>query len=105
MLLMGSKVIIDKDVLGWGDENEEQLSRKYKILRVGKHPELPQRIDDKDIASYCIKNNCDLLTGDSTSYTHFFDAGAKTLMVTRYDWWKKADKPIFLIQIGKEESH
>ena len=99
---MAGQVVIDKDVLGWGIENEKRLRSIYgEILQVGKHQDLQQRSFDENIAAYCKQNNCDLITGDARSYTHFFRAAIKWVRITEYDWWKKADKPIYLVQIEK----
>lgn len=46
------------------------------------------------------KNNCDLLTGDTTAYEYYFDVGVKKIQVSRFDWiGGKADKGVYLIQI------
>ncbi|HEY4673107.1 MAG TPA: hypothetical protein VIH03_02980 [Nitrososphaerales archaeon] len=104
---MSEKIVIDKDILGWADEVKGTLLKGYdkNIIKVGSRqpdgepPKLPQRSSDKQIASFCKDNGCDFATGDSTAYIHYFDVGVKTVRITRYDWWKKADKPIFLIEI------
>ena len=99
---MAKQVVIDKDILGWGDEHEGILLKDYqKVLEVSKHPDLPQRSFDHVIAAYCLKNDCDLMTGDARSYTHFFDAGIKSVRISRFDTWNKADKHIYLVQIEK----
>ena len=97
---MKKQVIIDRDVLGWGDENKDELLKNYEaILQVSKHPDLPQRSFDESIAAYCRKNNCDLVTGDAKSYTHFFDAGITNVKIARLEMWKKADKYVYLVKI------
>ncbi len=97
---MSNKVVIDKDILGWGDDNEEELLKQYdKVLKVGIDPDLPQRSFDDKVASYCRNNNCDLLTGDRTAYAYFFEIGISTLQITRYDYWKKGDRPVYRIKI------
>ena len=99
---MATQIVIDKDILGWADEHKKDLLNVYKsVLQVSKHPDLPQRSFDDKIASYCNQNDCDLMTGDAKSYTHFFDAEITAVRITRHDWWKKADKPIYLVQIEK----
>lgn len=97
---MADKVVIDKDIVGWGNKHEEELSKDYdKILKVGIDADLPQRKHDKEIASYCKNNNCDLLTADIKAYTYYFDAEIKTIQITRYGFDKKADKHIYRIKI------
>ena len=47
-----SKVVIDKDTLGWAKEHETALLQQYdKILKVGE--DLSQRSFDPEVASYC----------------------------------------------------
>jgi hypothetical protein len=97
---MAAKVVIDKDILGWGEEHASELLMEYReILQVSKHLELPQRSFDEKIAAYCKQNDCDLLTGDAKSYTHFFEAGIKEVMITRRDWWTRGDRPVYLVRI------
>lgn len=98
--MVGDRVVIDKDILGWGNEHEEELLKQYgEVLKVGIDAELPQRSFDDKVASYCKYNNCDLLTGDQKAYSHYFDAGIKTIQITRYAWYKEGDRPIYLIKI------
>ncbi len=94
-------VVIDYDILGWGNDHEEELRKRYeKIVKVGSEPGLERRKPDVVLASYCKKNDCDLLTGDLKAYQHYFDAEVKTVQISRYDWWGGgADKAVFLIQI------
>ncbi len=97
---MAKRVVIDKDILGWSDEHAKELQDEYEgVLQVGKHHDLPQRSFDHVIAAYCLKNDCDLMTGDARSYTHFFEAGIKSVRITRHDRWAKADKYVYLVQI------
>jgi hypothetical protein len=97
---MATQVVIDHDILGWGDEHEEQLLVDYRhVLQVGKHPNLPHRGFDVTIAEYCQQNDCDLITGDARAYTHFFEAGIKRVKITRKDVWKADEKYIYLVQI------
>lgn len=97
---MRKRVVIDHDILGWGDEHREELLLNYgDILQVSKHPQLPQRAFDDKIAVYCKQNDCDLMTGDAKCYTHFFEAGINSVIIEKHDWWTKGDRPIYLVQI------
>ncbi len=97
---MASRVIVDHDILGWGSEHEKELMDDYEeVLLVSKHKDLPQRSFDDKLAAYCKKKNCDLMTGDAKCYTHFFSAGIKAVRIRQYDWWKKGDRAVYLIQI------
>ncbi len=101
---MAKKAVIDKDILGWADEQREALLERYvTILKVGQHPDLQQRSLDEKIASYCKDNNCDLLTGDGKAYMHYFKAGIKTIQITQYDYWTGGDRPVYLIEIVDRE--
>ncbi len=95
-----SKAVIDKDILGWGDNHTEEIVERYsEKLEVGKHSDLPQRSVETDVAKYCKTNDCVLFTRDQRAYTHFFEAGIKTIQVSQYDWYQQADKPVYLIKI------
>ena len=97
---MATKIVIDHDILGWGDEHAKELRKTYEsILPVGKHEDLPQRTVDDKVAAYCHRNGCDLLTADAKAYTHYFEAGIGSVKVSRYAWWAKGDRPIYLIGI------
>ena len=97
---MAKKVVVDKDILGWAEDNEKEISNEFKeIFRVGEDPRLPQRSFDSSIASFCKANNCDLLTADKNAYTHYFEAGIKTIQISKYAWYKEGDRPIYLIKI------
>ena len=96
---MADKVVIDHDILGYGNEHEKELLEQYgKILKVGIDQELPQRSFDDKVAVFCKKNNCDLLTADAKSYTWSYEAGIKTVQISRYGWWKGGDRPIYLVK-------
>ncbi len=98
---MASQVVVDRDILGWGDLHLSDLRKTYQnVLQVSKHPELPQRNTDKENALYCLEHDCDLITGDVRAHTRFFDAGVKAVRISRLERWK--DKDIYLIQIERE---
>ena len=77
-------VVMDRGLHGWGATYRKSIAELYfKILTVGKHPDLPPTISDKDLAKYCFENQCDLLTRDQKSYGDYFDAGAKAIKIFR----------------------
>tara|TARA_B100000949_G_C13887562_1_gene287320 strand:- start:120 stop:419 length:300 start_codon:yes stop_codon:yes gene_type:complete len=97
---MVKSVVIDKDVLGWARDRRRDLLKRYeKILEVGELVDLPQRSFDSSVASYCKKNDCDLLTSDKTAYTHYFEKNIRTVKINRYGWYEKGDRPVYLIEI------
>tara|TARA_B100001971_G_C17909147_1_gene391975 strand:+ start:132 stop:437 length:306 start_codon:yes stop_codon:yes gene_type:complete len=97
---MSDIIVIDNDILGWGKENKDNLLKLYKEVRmVGSHPNLNERDLDHEIATYCIENNCDLMTGDIRAYDKHYKAGVHTVQITDYDWWETGRKRILLIKI------
>ncbi len=97
---MDKKAIIDKDILGWGDEHLVEIEKKYeKVFQVSGHVELPETISDADLAKYCKKENCVLFTGDQKSYRDYFGAGVQKVQISRYDFWERGQRPIYLIEI------
>ena len=99
---MGKNAIIDKDILGWGNENKDEISKNYvEIIKVeGNDPPLPEGTSDPDIAKYCYDKNCDLFTGDKKFYTDFFEnKNVESVLIKKYAYWKTGNKPIFLIKI------
>ncbi|WP_075054203.1 hypothetical protein [Nitrososphaera viennensis] len=92
-------VLIDNDILGWANSHEDELIRIYgKIVKVGS-PDIPRRQPDHLLAAYCKDRDFDMLTRDNKAYTYYFTAGIKTVQLSRYDWDKKGDKPVYLIKI------
>ena len=95
-------IVIDKDILGWGIENHNDIKNSYQeIIKVeGKEPPLPEDTSDTDIANFCYEHNCELFTGDKKFYTDFFEnKNVKTVQIKRYAFWETGNKPIFLIKI------
>ncbi len=94
-------VVIDHDILGWGNERAEDLLKQcQKVLKVGSEPGLERRKPDTNIASYCKANNCDLLTGDVKAYQSYFDVGVNKVQISRRTWiGGRTDKAVFLIEI------
>jgi hypothetical protein len=94
------KIVVDKQITGWKDLGEGELLKKYdEILKVGVHYDLPQRMDDKAIASYCTKNNCPLITADIKAYANFFQKGSETVQIRLYGFDKKADRQVFIVRM------
>lgn len=103
--MKGKRVLVDHDILGWGNQRSAELLKQYeKVLKVGSELGLERRKPDTIIASYCKENDCDLLTGDVRAYQHFFDVGVKAVQVSRYAWIAEpTDKAVFLVQIAEKE--
>ncbi len=93
------ELVIDKNILGLPDDLMSQLSNQYdKIRKVSEDEQLPQRMSDVDVASFCKKENCDFITRDTKAYIHFFDADARILHIERV-WESRDDPHIYRIRI------
>lgn len=102
---MARKVVIDNDILGWGNDNKNNLLKLYEeVLMVGSHPDLQEGDGDQKIAAYCLSNDCDLLTADIKAYNKRFKAGAHSVHIAAYDWWQKGNRQIFLIKAPENPS-
>ncbi len=102
-----TSVIIDHDVIGWAYRNMSKIKSQYNDVNIiGKNNSseelMNNNISDLNIAKYCLKNNCDLLTADTKSYIDWFNAytGIKKLMISKFDYWNEGQRPILLIQIN-----
>lgn len=97
---MSRNLVVDHNILGWAEQRKDQLLQTYeRIFRIGIGYELPQRSSDNDAALFCLKNNCDMITFDSTAYTHYFEAGIPAVRISRLNWDVKGDAPVYLIRI------
>jgi len=80
------------------DESKEHLKNYERIFVVG--IDLKQRDYDETLATFCLTNNCELLTADSTAYVHFFtEKKIKTVQISEFIYEDKADRPIYLVKI------
>ena len=101
-LIVITRIVIDKDILGWSDTHTEEILSQYQeIIKVNEdNTRLPPTSSDAKIASFCKDEICDLFTADKKFYTDFFtDERIKRVQISRYTYWDVGQKPIFLIQI------
>lgn len=96
---MAGNLVVGRDILEWADERKERLLKTYERFILVGGDTLPQRSIDKEVAIFCKENNCDLLTGDTEAYLHYFEAKIPAVRIFQYDWDIKGDKLILLIQI------
>ena len=96
---MGSKVVIDEDILKIASKQE--LKEKYiDIIPIGKIKELPAGSKDEKIGAYCYEHGCDLITADKRAHDKFFrDARIKSVIISNYGVFKEGKRLIFRIQI------
>ena len=100
---MTNKVIIDNDIHGWRQEDEDRIKIQYsKVIHVGSIDELPPDSKDEKIGAYCYENGCDLFTADKEAYVKFFrDARIKKVMITNHDTYETGNRRIYLLKIIK----
>ena len=94
---MASKIVIDKDALGWDNEHAAELKSYTEVLSVSKHPSLLQSDSDEAIARYCAQNDCDLITADKEFYMYYFDVGITKVSIKRLG--ERGGKYVYLISI------
>jgi len=94
------KVVVDKQLAGWKGIRDVELSKRFdEVQRVGLHQDLPQRMSDEALGSYCKRNDCALITSDSKAYTHFFEHGTETIQIKKYGHNVEADQPVYIITL------
>jgi hypothetical protein len=98
---MASRIVVDYNILGWGDSHREELLKRFtEVILVGKHPDLPRRAFDQEVAAYCKLHDCDLITADARAYTHFFEAGIKSVKISLVERWETSDADLYLVEIA-----
>jgi len=93
--------VIDHDILGWGNENEQKILESYELIKkVSEDEDLPRRSSDAKLGTYCKDNDCDFFTADAKAYTYFYeDERIHNVKISKFDWWKTGDRPIYLVKI------
>ena len=98
---MTHKILIDYNRRGWAEEKESKIKNDYpEILYVGVEPNPPGNSSDLEIASFCEKNNCDLLTGDKRAYASLLiNDHVKAVQISKYDMDETAEQQVYLVKI------
>jgi hypothetical protein len=100
---MTSGVVIDYNILGWGEKHRAELVRKFgNVILVGKHSDLSRRSFDKEVAAYCDLHDCALITADARAYTHFFESGIEKVEISRIERWDVSDADLFMVEIVRK---
>ena len=92
-------VLIDQNCK-WltNDDSKEYLKNYQRIFVVGL--DLKQRDYDEVLATFCLTNECELLTADNRAYVHFFsEKKIKTIQISEFVYEHRADRPIYLVKI------
>ena len=80
-----ASVLIDYQIKGWAKKNERQIAGDYSdILYVGEQPSPASDNSDSVLASFCMANNCDLLTSDKRAYVPWLEQGASEVRISRF---------------------
>ena len=91
-------VLIDQNVkFLTNDDFKHHLENYDKTFKVGE--DLEQREYDEGLATFCKKNECDLLTADNRAYVHFLAEKIKTVQISELFYDEKGDRPIYLVKI------
>ena len=98
---MAHKALIDNDIHGWREEDEDRIRKKYtEIIHVGSVDELPPESKDEKIGCYCYENCFDLFTADKTAHVKFFrDARIKQVIIENWDIYETGNRRIYLVKI------
>lgn len=98
---MTHKILIDYNRRGWAEEKESKIKNDYpEILQVGVDPNPSADSSDLEIASFCEKNNCDLLTGDKRAYASLLqNEYVKAVQISKYDMDETAKQQVYLVKI------
>jgi len=90
--------LIDQNIKNLVEDEYKHHFEKYdEVFVVGK--DLPQRAPDEDLAKFCKKNECDLITKDGTAYIRFLAVKVKTVQISELFYDEKGDCPIYTVKI------
>jgi len=92
-------VLIDQNCKWLVNEgSKKHLENYHKIFVVG--VDLKQRDYDETLATFCMENDCELLTADNRAYIHFFsEKKIKNVQLSESIYEDNADRPIYLVKI------
>ena len=81
-----ARVLIDYQIKGWAQRNEQKVKDAYsEILYVGDQGNPPAGGSDSVLASFCAKNGCDLLTADKKAYAPWLEQGAREVRISMFN--------------------
>ena len=98
---MTHRILIDYNRRGWAEEKESKIKNDYpEILHVGVEPNPLANSSDLEIALFCEKNNCDLLTGDKRAYASLLqNEHVQAVQISKYDMDETAKQQVYLVKI------
>ena len=98
---MTCRVLIDYQARGWAERNEPTIQKEYSDIRyVGTEPNPAAGAPDWEIASFCLGNDCDLLTKDKKAYICLLDVqNVEAVRISKYAMDGSHAVPIYLVKI------
>ena len=98
---MTCRVLIDYQAQGWAEMNEPTIQKEYSDIRyVETEPNPAAGAPDWEIASFCLGNDCDLLTKDKKAYTCLLDVqNMEAVRISKYAMDRSHAVPIYLVKI------
>ena len=98
---MTRRVLIDYQARGWAERNEPTIQKEYSDIRyVGTEPNSAADAPDWEIASFCVGNDCDLLTKDKKAYICLLDVqNVEAVRISEYTMDGSHTVPIYLVKI------
>ena len=99
---MACRVLVDEAKIGWASENSAKISSDYsEILCIGQGDKAPSAgSGDYEIAEFCRKECCDLLTGGKKAYEPMLKVeGVKSVQISLYSDDKISGQKIYLVRM------
>ena len=99
---MTRRVLIDYQARGWAERNETDDPERVLRHPLCRKPKPNPAADapDWEIASFCVGNDCDLLTKDQKAYTYLLDVqNVEAVRISKYTMDRSHAVPIYLVKI------
>ena len=98
---MACRVLVDEGKSDWALKNSAKISSDYsETLHVGQGRAPSAGSGDYEIAEFCRKECCDLLTGDKKAYEPMLKVeGVKSVQISLYSDDEEAVQKIYLVRM------
>ena len=93
-------ILVDHHLNGWAKENEQQIRRCYsQIHYIDDHVDLNEDSPDSELASFCIANDCDLLTSDKKAYAHWLEKlDVKAVHISTFGTNEQSKQSMYIVK-------
>lgn len=93
-------ILIDQPLNGWAKENEQRIRKCYsKIHYIDDHVDLKENSLDSELASFCIANDCDLLTSDKKAYVHWLEKlDVKAVYISAFGMNEQSEQSLYIVR-------